>query len=185
MNDQEIVALLLNGEEAGLVTLAKKYEKLILYIINTILGSKHRDAEECLNDTYMKIWRNIEQYDFTKASLKTYIKVIARNTAVNRLRDLSRKEKDLITLDYPEAASNYIMEDKSPEDQIMFKEDVKRLQSFLEKLNRKDRELVIRKYFYMQSSKQIAKKMSSTVNAVDSKLSRLRVNMRKELGKEC
>lgn len=185
MNDQEIVALLLNGEEAGLVTLAKKYEKLILYIINTILGSNHRDAEECLNDTYMKIWKNIEQYDLTKASLKTYIKVIARNIAVNRLRDLSRKEKDLIALDYPEAALYYMMEDKSPEDQIVLKEDVKRLQSYLEKLNKKDRELVIRKYFYMQSSKQIARKMSSTVNAVDSKLSRLRVNMRKELGKEC
>lgn len=185
MNDQEIVALLLNGEEAGLVTLAKKYEKLILYIINTILGSNRRDAEECLNDTYMKIWRNIEQYDLTKSSLKTYVKVIARNTAVNRLRDLSRKEKDLIALDYPEAASKYMMEDKSPEDQIVFKEDVNRLQFYLEKLNRKDRELVIRKYFYMQSSKQIARKMSSTVNAVDSKLSRLRVNMRKELGKEC
>ena len=184
MTDQEIVELLSNREEAGLIKLAKKYEKLILYIINTILGSSHRDAEECLNDTYMKIWRNIERYDLTKSSLKTYIKVIARNTAVNRLRDLSRKEKDLIALDYPEAALNYMAEDKSLEELIVLKEDVYRLQQFLEKLNAKDRELVIRKYFYMQSSKQIAKKMSSTVNAVDSKLSRLRVSMKRELGKE-
>lgn len=184
MTDQEIVELLLNKEEAGLITLARKYEKLILYIIKTILGSNYRDAEECLNDTYMKIWRNIEQYDLNKASLKTYLKVIARNTAVNRLRDISRKDRDSISLDYPEAAVEYILQDKSLEEQIVMKEDVKRLQEFLQKLNAKDRELLIRKYFYMQSSKQIAKKMSSTVNAVDSKLSRLRLTIKKELGKE-
>ena len=184
MTDQEIVELLLDREETGLITLARKYEKLILYIIHTILGHNLRDAEECLNDTYMKIWKNIEHYDLSKASLKTYIKVIARNTAVNRLRDVSRKERDLIALDYPEAAVDYIMGDKSLEDTIVLKEDVKRLQLFLQKLNAMDRELLIRKYFYMQSSKQIAKRMSSTVNAVDSKLSRLRVTIRKEMGKE-
>ncbi len=184
MTDQEIVELLLMKEEAGLVTLARKYEKLILYIINTILGFNQRDAEECLNDTYMKIWRNIERYDLNKASLKTYIKVIARNTAVNRLRDVSRKNKDIVPLDYSEAAVGYMMEAITLEDHIVLKEDVRRLQLFLQKLKPRDKELIIRKFFYMQSSKQIAKKMSSTVSAVDSKLSRLRVTIQKELGKE-
>lgn len=184
MSDQEIVELLLNQEEAGLVKLARKYEKLILYIIKTILGSKHRDVEECLNDTYMKIWKNIKNYDFKKASLKTYVKVIARNTAVNRLRDISRKEPDALFLDYPKEAMNYILTNPSLEEKVVLKEDIQRLQELLKRFTAKDRELVIRKYFYMQSSKQIAKKMASTVNAVDSKLSRLRITIRRELGKE-
>lgn len=184
MSDQEIVELLLKKEEAGLVKLARKYEKLILYIIKTILGSKHRDVEECLNDTYMKIWKNIEKYDLQKASLKTYVKVIARNTAVNRLRDISRREPDELLLDYPEEAMDYIMQEHSLEERVVLKEDVRRLQELIKKFSTRDRELVIRKFFYMQSSKQIAKKMSSTVNAVDSKLSRLRITIRRELGKE-
>jgi RNA polymerase sigma-70 factor (ECF subfamily) len=51
-------------------------------------------------------------------------------------------------------------------------------------LNKKDHELVIRRYFYLQSSKDIAIAMKMTVTAVDSRLSRLRNKMKQDFEKE-
>lgn len=185
MTDQEIVQLLLNREEIGLTYLSKKYERLVLHIIKTVLGSNKSDIEECLNDTYLKIWNTIERYDFQKASIKTYLKVIARNTAINKLRAVASRADKMIPLDYSEAAKDYIEQRHTVEENVIFKEDVKRLGKIVDELKKKDREIAIRKFFYMQSSKEIAKAMHMTVTAVDSRISRLRVKMKEEFRKGC
>ena len=93
MIEQEIVELIRIQDNAGMAALAEKYGKLLRYIIQGILGNRQDDIEECVNDTYLKIWRNVQQFDFDRASLATYLKVIARNTALNRLRDVKRHEE--------------------------------------------------------------------------------------------
>lgn len=181
LTDQEIVQLLWKKQECGLTHLAVKYEKLVLHIIKTILGTNNRDVEECLNDTYLKIWNHIERFDFDKASLKTYIKVIARNTAINRLRSISVKETPIIPMDYSEAAKDYMENNHSLEGSLIKKEEVRQLKDCIDRMKKKDRELLIRKFFYLQSSKEIAKVMHMTVSAVDSRISRLRVKLKDEM----
>ncbi len=63
------------------------------------------------------------------------------------------------------------------------KESLQLLNQVIGNLNKKDHELVIRKYFYLQSSKDIAAAMKMTVTAVDSRLSRLRNKMKLEFDK--
>ena len=60
------------------------------------------------------------------------------------------------------------------EDAILKKERAEWLNEFIRELPKKEQELMLRKYFYLQPSKQIASAMGMTVNAVDTKLSRLR-----------
>ena len=88
MTEEDIIELIKSQENAGMEALADKYGKLLSYIISGILGKRPDDIEECVNDTYLKIWRNVDNFDFSRASLTTYLKVIARNTAINRLRDV-------------------------------------------------------------------------------------------------
>ena len=93
MTEEDIIELIKSQENAGMEALADKYGKLLSYIISGILGKRPDDIEECVNDTYLKIWRNVDNFDFSRASLTTYLKVIARNTAINRLRDVRRREE--------------------------------------------------------------------------------------------
>lgn len=184
LKDEAIINLIYDKNELGLSKLADKYEKLLIHIAKSILGSRSRDIEECVNDTYLKIWNHIEQYDMEKASLKTYLKIILRNTAINKLRDLSRREKSELPDDISDIAKYYIDNSQNVEGKVFSKENIKQLSNIIGHLKEIDKELVIRKYFYLQSSKDIAKATKMTVTAVDSRLSRLRIKMKKEFEKE-
>jgi RNA polymerase sigma-70 factor (ECF subfamily) len=184
LKDEAIVNLIYEKDEVGLQKLAEKYEKLLIHIAGSILGNRSRDIEECVNDTYLKLWKHIERYDMEKASLKTYLKVIVRNTAINKLRDLSKREERELPDDISDIAKYYVDHSQNIEGQVFRKENISKLNEIIGQLNKKDQELVIRKYFYLQSSKDIAKAMKMTVTAIDSRLSRLRSKMKQEFEKE-
>ena len=180
MTDERILKLLINKDEKALYKLSGKYDNLLSYIISNIVGNRPEDVEECLNDTYFKVWKNAHKIDLKKASLKTYLKYVARNTAINRIRDLSKDEIMLEHGDAEEMLKNYVSISKGPEDRAMIEEDVNLLKNILDDLKPREKELVIRKYFYIQSSKVIAQEMNMEVTTVDSYLSRLRKKMKKE-----
>lgn len=184
MTDEAIIELLRNQREEGIRELAEKYEKLLVHIVLGILGGRPQDIEECINDTYLKLWSSIGGFDSGKASLKTYLKVIARNTALNRLRDLSRKEEKELADDLSEIAADYVDHSRNVEAQVLKKEDFSRLGEIIRELDETDRELVMRKYFYLQATKTIAGAMDMSAAAVDTRLSRLRVRMKQEFEKE-
>lgn len=182
--DQEIVELLAAGDERGVELLVKHYEKLIRYIAVTILGNREKTVEECINDVYLKIWKHGARYDYKKASLKTYLKAITRNTALNYLRQLKRLE-ELEGLDESDTLqSEYIDYSQNVEQQMIFREEVKALNRIIASLKKKEKELVLRRFYYLQSTKQIAEAMHMSENAVDSKLSRLRKKIKKRYNKE-
>lgn len=182
MTEEELIQMIKEQREESLNLLAERYEKVLLYVISGILGNRAEDIEECLNDTWLKLWRNIEQYDFNKASLGTWLKVIARNTALNRLRDVKRHEDNRYSDEDISDVPNLADAKHSVEDQAERSERAARLNDIVRSLPEKERELMIRRYYYNQSSKHIASVMGMTVNAVDSKLSRLRTKMREEFG---
>ena len=184
MTDEAIIGLLMHSRDDGIRALADQYEKLLIHIVVGILGGRPQDVEECVNDTYLKFWSSMDSFDAQKASLKTYLKVIARNTALNRLRDLSRKEETELPADLSEIAKEYADQSRNVEAHILKQEDFGRLGEIIRGLNERDRELVIRKYFYLQSSGTIARALGISRPAVDTRLSRLRVRMKREFEKE-
>ena len=163
MTDERILKLLINKDEKALYKLSGKYDKLLSYIISNIVGNRPEDVEECLNDTYFKVWKNAHKIDL-----------------INRIRDLSKDEIMLEHGDTEEMLKNYVSISKGPEDRAMIEEDVNLLKNILDDLKPREKELVIRKYFYIQSSKVIAQEMNMEVTTVDSYLSRLRKKMKKE-----
>ena len=72
----------------------------------------------------MKLWRNIDKYDCEKASLKTYLKVIVRNTAINKLRYLGRHENNQISADISDVAKYYADNSQNVEKSIFDKEEL-------------------------------------------------------------
>lgn len=182
MSEEEIVERIRNQDETGLSLLAERYEKLLVYIISGILGNRIGDIEECVNDTYLKFWRHAAEFDLGRASLVTYLKVIARNTALNRLRDTKRHEENRYAEDISEFADTCADSRQNVEELTLRKEHTAALNRVIRELPEKEREMMLRRYYYLQSTKTIAKAMGMTVNAVDTKLSRLRVRMRSEFG---
>lgn len=180
MRDKKIVKLITKKDEEGLKALTDKYEKLLIYISTGILGNNKEDVEECVNDTYFKVWNHIEEFDFEKASFKTYLSVIVRNTSINRLRKISKTEVIAQKEELAELTADYVDYRQNVESAMEQKENMEALNQIVSNLKKKEKELVLRRYYYLQSSKEIALHMGMTVNAVDSKLSRLRRQMKQK-----
>jgi RNA polymerase sigma-70 factor (ECF subfamily) len=71
-----------------------KLNGIILAIVrNTAL------AEECLQDTYMNVWKQASSYDPQKSAPMTWLTVIARNRTIDRLRSERSRSRHLEPLD--------------------------------------------------------------------------------------
>lgn len=175
MNEQEIIELLLARDERGMDALLTHYGPLMRYIIAPIL-SNAEDREECLSEAAMRVWEKIRQYDDDHGSFNAWLTAIARNTALNRLRRTTNEDNEI-----PESTP---APEPTPEEQLLRKERQNAVKRALGQLSQSDRNLFYRKYYYLQSTAQIAAESGMTERAVEGKLYRLKKRLRKMLGGE-
>jgi len=71
------------------------YDNYSTSLYNALIKIVRRSevAEELLQDTFVKIWKNIERFDDTKGTLFTWMLNIARNLAIDYLRSTSCKNQ--------------------------------------------------------------------------------------------
>ena len=91
MNDQDIITLYFDRDERAIVETDKKYGKLCMQVSMNVLDSKP-DAEECVNDTYLKTWNRIPPV--RPNVLGAFVCRIARNLSIKRYRDLRRAKRN-------------------------------------------------------------------------------------------
>jgi RNA polymerase sigma-70 factor (ECF subfamily) len=84
-SEEAFVQRLQSGERAAFAELYDRYGKSLFGIIFTIVKSES-DAENLLQDTFVKIWRNIDRYEANKGRLFTWLAVIARRRALDFVR---------------------------------------------------------------------------------------------------
>ena len=91
MNDQDIIALYFDRNEQAIAETDKSYGKACMQVSMNILQNRP-DAEECVNDTYLKTWNAIPPT--RPNSLCAFVCRIARNLSLSRLRDLRRQKRN-------------------------------------------------------------------------------------------
>jgi len=81
----ELVQLCLNGDEGAWANLVEEYRGLVYSICYLFCGST-QDAEDLVQDTFLKIWLNLGSYDPARGELKGWIATVTRNQRVDRYR---------------------------------------------------------------------------------------------------
>lgn len=85
VQEQEMIAQLLQQDERGMEALLLHYGPLMRYIIAPILPDP-QDREECLSEVSMRVWSRIAQFDPARGSWNAWLTAITRNTARNYQR---------------------------------------------------------------------------------------------------
>ena len=176
LQDKELIELIRNRDPRGAELFQRNYSPLIRYVINPVIKDES-DREECLSDVCMRVWNRIESFDPGKGSWTTWITAIARNAALSRTRRMSMESEEL-AVDIPDNSQD-------PESAVLRSERLQALNEALSRLRKKDRIgyiLFYRKYYYLQSTAQIAAELGMTVKAVESRLYRVKRQLREELG---
>ncbi len=90
ISEEKLVDLLKNHDVKGFAYLYDHYSAALQGVLFHMLHSNDL-AEDILQETFIKIWKNIGSYDSKKGSLFTWILNIARNTAIDKVRSLDYK----------------------------------------------------------------------------------------------
>ena len=85
MTQEELLPLLLRKEERAFTQLYDLYSKSLFSIITNLIKDRE-EAEDVLQEVFVKIWKNIETYNQSKGRLYTWMLNITRNTSIDKLR---------------------------------------------------------------------------------------------------
>jgi len=96
--EQKIIALLSKRDE-GAITLLYEYYSSSLYGVILKVTRNEEIAEDALQETFVKVWKNSHKYDPKKAKLFTWLFRIARNTAIDKLRSFNKKFHKEVQID--------------------------------------------------------------------------------------
>ena len=172
VRDTELLRRIAAGDEAALHELLQYYGPRIRYIIRPFLPDT-REQEECVQHVAVTLWRKAGEFDEKRASFAAWITVICRNAALNR----ARRRKVETPLDETVTVP-------SAEDEVLRRERQQRLYQAGAQLYGTERQIFFRKYYYGQSTAQIAAELGLTERGVVGRLYRLRDKMRRLMGGE-
>ena len=90
ITEKNFIRHLRQKEEAALEFVLRHYGGQLKAVIHRILYAYPEDAEECLYESILKIWEHIACYDETKSTFANWAAAIAKYTALDRLRKLTK-----------------------------------------------------------------------------------------------
>ena len=178
MEDSQIIAFLFQRSEQAIRAMQEKYGGLCRSIVSNILPD-FRDVDECISDTYLRVWRSIPPQHPDR--LDSYIARVARNAALDR-HDYNRANlrNSALTLAYEELEYALPSRDEAV-DAMAFRTF---LNQFLRSQKKDARIMFIRRYWYGDSVQQIAAAFGCGEEKVKSSLFRTRNKLRNAMLKE-
>lgn len=85
MTQEQLLPLILTKDDRAFNHVYDMYSKSLFAVISNLI--KDRDeAEDVLQEVFVKIWKNIDSYNESKGRFYTWIINIARNTSIDKLR---------------------------------------------------------------------------------------------------
>lgn len=182
MEDKDIINLYLERNEEAINETDKKYGGYCKTIARNILNN-NEDAEECVNDTYLRTWNSIPPT--IPNILSVYLGKITRNLSLDRLRynKADKRGSGEINLVIDEL-SEILPGELGVEDEIEKKELLKFINEFLDTLSKDKCNIFICRYWYGYSISEIASKFGYSDRNVATILNRVRNKLKVYL-REC
>lgn len=184
MTDVQWLEILKKSPKKAHTMLIEEYGGYVYAIVIDKLRSlcSSEEIEDCVSDVFVEVFMNIDKFDSSKGSLKGYISVIAKRTAINAFNRISYRRNISVSADdedtvLPTSAEN-------PADDVQKKLFRQRLWDIVESLGEPDSSIIVYQYFYDMKISDIAKKLLMTAAAVQKRSLRARQKIKGILEKE-
>lgn len=178
MTDSELNALLRQSEQNGHAALFSEYGGYVYAIVYGRLrgvGSRE-DAEECVSDVFAEVFRSYDSDSRHDGDLKGFIAAIAKRRAIDAYRRLSGRPEQM-ALD----AAGELVSGEDVAESAEASEQSRMLMQCIEALGEPDAAIIIQKFYYRRTSREIAEALHMKPSAVRMRCSRALKLLEKKL----
>jgi RNA polymerase sigma-70 factor (ECF subfamily) len=175
----DLVALLARTAEQDRTAFSALYAATsakLLGVVSRIIPRKDQ-AEDVLQDVYIRVWNRAASYDPRKASPIAWLATIARNRAIDEVR-----RRAPVSIEDAPQAHEVADEGLNPLDAAQQSEELQRLRVCLQGLEADRREIVLLAYYTGLSRDEIAQRFGHPVGTIKTWLHRSLAQLRKCLG---
>ena len=176
MNDTRTISEIKERKEQTINEVINKYSKLLWAIVSAVLKNvgSEQDVEECVADVFIDLWENPDKYDSARGTLKSWLCMVARCKAIDRYRALSKHST--VPLESAMMVSRMGLQD------LLMQEETKReLVAAIGVLADTEKDILIRRYYYEQKPREIAKALDLPLKQVENHLYRSKQKLRKAI----
>lgn len=175
-SELQLIKAFKKGDAEAFKSLFERYHGRLYSFLFRLLKTKE-DAEEVVQETFLKIWENRENY-WEEYPFESLLFRIARNTSLNYVR---KKVNRKVFEDH----LNFFTEgSESPADQyILFQETQSIIETILNGLPPKQKEVFLLKKVEGLSRQEIAEKLGISVITVDHQLFKANKHVKEEFKK--
>lgn len=159
---QSLIALIAKEDEDSLGKLYDETNRLLYSLALQIL-SNSADAEEVMQDVYKYVWKSASNYDPEQSNPATWLVMLTRSRAIDRLRSRKSPLELSDTLE-----REFAKTDINPEDSVMGLEKRKIVQDAMLELSPKQRKVIELVYFYQFRQSEISEMLDMPVGSVKS-----------------
>lgn len=161
------------GDRAAFEQLYRSTSSKLLGVCMRVLPDRE-EAEDVLQEVYVTVWRKAAQFDASRASPITWLAMIARNRAIDRLRASPSGVRSAPV----ELAEEVADPGASPQDGAESSAENARLGQCLEKLDSQRRSLVRTAFFEGVTYEELASRIGSPLGTVKSWIRRSLLQLR-------
>lgn len=181
-SDSELVEISLKNRDDFLY-IVKKYKDKLYNYIRRITNANHEDAEDILQEVFIKVYRNLNAFD-RDLKFSSWIFRITHNQVISDHRKRKARPNDgnvdISDIQIANLADDYDIEKNA--DANIIKEKVRRT---LEKLSDKYREAIVLKFFEEKSYKEMSDILQKPEGTVASLLNKSKSEFKKYFKQIC
>ena len=181
MKDEQIIDLYFQRSEEAIRQTEAAHGHKLYTLAYRILCSRE-DAEESVSDTYLSAWNSMPPR--RPPALAAFLGKITRNISIDRWRKYRAFKRGEGQIEIALEELSECVGGESAEDAAIRKEILASLNRFLGTLEETERSVFLCRYWYLDSTEEIAEKSGFSVSKVKSMLFRIRKRLHTQLVKE-
>ena len=164
----QLIHQIAEQNQAALSQLYDLYARLVYAVVFKILGSVE-EAEEVVLDVFAQVWRSAQRYDKKKGRVDSWLLMMARSRALDRLRSRQRQKKVV-------DASTQVVHTESgtsiaiPEENLLIQERRDLVMAALTQIPVAQRQVIELAYYQGLTQKEIAVRIGVSLGTVKTRI---------------
>ena len=167
-DEAQLIRQIVERDQAALGQLYDRYARAIYSLVFKMLNSV-QEAEEVVLDVFSQVWRDAHRYDVERSRVDSWLFLIGRSRALDRLRKRQRQSKVVEAATIGARSANpYGV--NAPEEDLLIVERREQVISALAQLPKEQRQVIELAYFQGLSQSEIAQRTAMKLGTVKTRI---------------